>query len=90
MSNHLPRKRNWQGVAGDYVVTLGEQSFAQPGVEDGLDTLNASVGAFTRMWLGVRNASALSLTDDLSGSNTLLRSLDQALHLPSPHFGWDF
>ena len=90
VSNHLPRKRNWQGVAGDYVVTLGEQSFAQPGVEDGLDTLNASVGAFTRMWLGVRNASALALTDDLAGSDTLLRSLDQALHLPSPHFGWDF
>ena len=72
------------------MVTLAEQSSAQPGVDDGLDTLNASVGAFTRMWLGVRNASALALTDDLAGSEAILKTLDQALHLPSPHFGWDF
>ena len=87
---HLLRPHSWQGVAGDYSVTLGHSSEAIPGHTDGLETLNASVGAFTRMWLGVRSASVLALTDDLRTSSTLLEQLDHALRLPAPHFGWDF
>ena len=80
----------WQGVAGDYTVTLGEESAAEPGQSKGLPTLAASVGAFTRMWLGVRSASSLALTDDLNANEELLRNLDRALRLPPPHLGWDF
>lgn len=90
VAESLGDEHRWRGVAGDYVVTLGQQSSAEPGASAKLPTLYASVGAFTRMWLGVRNASSLALTDDLAADPALLADLDRALRLPSPHFGWDF
>jgi hypothetical protein len=80
----------WRGVAGDYVVTLGPSSGAERGADPSLPTLEASVNAFTRMWLGVRPASGLVVTDDLSGPPELLEALDWALLLPPPRPGWDF
>ena len=47
----------WCGVAGDYVVALGPSSGAERGYDDSLPTLHASVGAFTRLWFGVRLAT---------------------------------
>ncbi len=79
----------WQGAGGSYVVTLGRQSSAEPGVDPGAPTLHASVGAFSRLWLGVRSATALSVTDDLRGPDELLQRLDRALRLPAPVLGWD-
>ena len=40
-------------------------------------TLTATVNAFTRLWLGVRPATGLAVTDDLSGPPELLQQLDQ-------------
>lgn len=80
----------WRGVAGDYVVEFGPESTAVPGSEDGLPTLEASVGAFTRLWLGVRPATGLAATDHLSGSPALLADLDRILRLPVPKTDWDF
>ena len=80
----------WRGVAGDYVVTLGTSSNAEPGVDAALPTLTASAGAFTRLWLGVRPATGLAVTDALSGPRELLRALDCALRLPDPKPDWDF
>ena len=79
----------WHGVSGDYVVTLSPDSSAVPGTDPSLPALSASVNAFTRMWLGVRPASGLAVTDELSGPPELLRALDRALMLPSPHLGWE-
>ncbi len=90
VTESLGDQHDWRGVAGDYVVTLGQESNAEPGASAKLPTLRASVGAFSRMWLGVRSASSLALTDDLRGDGALLVDLDRALRLPSPHFGWDF
>ena len=87
---HLDGTNAWRGCAGDYVITLGRQSGAEPGRSANLPALTASVGAFTRLWLGVRNASSLTLTDDLHGDDALLGALDRALRLPQPHIGWDF
>ena len=87
---HLDDANAWRGCAGDYVITLGRQSGAEPGRSANLPDLTASVGAFTRLWLGVRNASSLTLTDDLYGDDALLGALDRALRLPQPHIGWDF
>ena len=87
---HLLRPHEWQGVAGDYIVKLGPQSSAVRGQQEGLPQLSASVGAFTRMWLGVRSASSLALTDDLQGDAALLQNLDRVVHVPAPHLGWDF
>ena len=72
------------------MVTLGPASGAEPGLDPALPTLTASVGAFTRMWLGVRPASGLAVTDDLAGPPELLEALDWALRLPQPKPDWDF
>jgi len=80
----------WHGIAGDYVVTLGPLSGAEPGTDDSLPTLTASVGAFTRMWLGIRPATGLAVTDELSGPLELLEQLDKTLQLPDPKPDWDF
>jgi len=69
---------------------LGLSSVAEPGIDTTLPTLNASVGAFTRMWLGVRPATGLSWTDELSGPEELLEALDRLLCLPDPKPDWDF
>jgi hypothetical protein len=55
-----------------------------------LPTLTASVGAFTRLWLGVRSATGLAVTDDLDGLPELLSALDEILRLPVPNIGWEF
>lgn len=86
----LEKDAPWRGVAGNYLVILGPSSAAEPGIDTTLPTLNASVGAFTRMWLGVRPATGLSWTDELSGPEELLEALDQVLQLPDPKPDWDF
>jgi len=80
----------WRGVAGDYVVTLGPSSRARRGRNSALPTLTASVNAFSRLWLGVRPASGLAVTDDLAGPSALLEQLDRVLLLPEPKPDWDF
>jgi len=80
----------WRGAAGEYVVTLGESSGAEPGRDPKLSTLNASVNAFTRLWLGARTASGLAMTNQLSAVRSLLEELDSALRLPEPILDWDF
>jgi hypothetical protein len=80
----------WRGVGGNYVVSLGPASSAEPGTDPALPTLSASVGAFTRMWLGALSASGLAASDDLDGPPDLLQELDWALLLPLPRPDWDF
>jgi hypothetical protein len=75
----------WRGIGGEHVVEFGEESHATPGQEATLPTLTASVNAFSRMWFGVRVASDLAYTDELSGPPELLRQLDETLRLPEPN-----
>ncbi len=86
----LPADAPWRGVAGRYVVTLGPSSGAERGIDATLPTLTATVNAFTRLWLGVRPATGLAVTDDLSGPRELLQALDHALCLPEPKPDWDY
>jgi hypothetical protein len=71
-------------------VRLGPTSGARSGREDALPTLTASVGAFSRLWLGVRPATGLAVTDGISGPPGLLAALDSLLRLPTPQPDWDF
>lgn len=80
----------WRGVGGSYVVTLGRESWAERGMDPALPTLAASVGAFTRLWLGVLPATSLAVTDQLSGPPELLEALDWVLRLPQPRPDWDY
>jgi hypothetical protein len=80
----------WLGIAGNYLVQLGPTSEAIAGQDPSLPTLHASVGAFTRLWLGVGPASGLAVTDALAGPRELLADLERALLLPAPKVDWDF
>lgn len=80
----------WTGIGGDYVVTVGATSSVEAGTDPSLDTVTASVAAFSRAWFGVRPASGLAVTDSLSGPSKLLAKLDDALALPPPKPGWVF
>ncbi len=90
IETRLPDDASWRGVAGEYVVTLGPSSGATPGADTTLPTLTATVNAFTRLWIGVRPAYGLAITDDLEGPPELLEALDDVLRMPSPHPDWDF
>lgn len=80
----------WRGVAGNYVVTIGETCVAERETDYALPTLSASVNALTRMWLGVLPASSLAITDDLTAEEDLLQELDAAFRLPTPKVNWEF
>lgn len=79
-----------KSVGGNYIVYLGDDSESKIGHDPNLPTLHASVGSFTRMWLGVRTATELSITDEMKGDQELLNQLDDAFRLPSPKLGWYF
>ena len=80
----------WAGAGGDFVVTLGPACGAARGQGQGLPTLTASVGAFSRVWLGVARASMLAATDAIEAPSPLLEALDDKFALPLPRLGWDF
>ncbi len=90
VSEHLPDSSNWRGLSGNYIVKLGPESEVKPGEDKSLPTLKASINAFSRLWLGVRPASSLMITDRLAAEPDLIKSLDAVFHLPRPHLGWDF
>jgi len=90
IARYLDEDAPWRGVSGEYRVTLGPESVAETGADSALPTLAASVNAFTRLWLGVRPATGLAVSDDLAGPPKLLEALDWALRLPAPKPGWDF
>ncbi len=80
----------WQGVAGDYTITIGAPSNATHGHTDGLPTLSTGVGSFTRLWFGVMPPSAIAVSDRIDAPDELLAALDDALLLPKPVPGWSF
>ena len=90
IAEYLEGDAGWSGVAGDYVVTLGEESQAVKGHKPALPELEAGVKAFTRLWMGVLPATGLAVTDDLRGPDDLLQRLDRALRLPLPKVDWSF
>lgn len=90
IEKYLDDSTSWKGCAGQYTVTLGATSDATEGFTDGLPTITADVGAFTRLWLGVLSATGLAVTDNLSGPQKLLEELDEIITLPQPHPDWDY
>lgn len=90
IEGYLDPDMSWRGVAGNYTITLGPEPGASPGCTSGLPTMEASVGAFTRMWFGVRPATGLAVTDDLAGPSGLLEDLDEVIRLPVPSNDWEY
>lgn len=90
VTSFLDADSEWKGVGGEYVVELGPDSGAERGRDASAPTLKASINAFSRLWLGVRPATGLAVTDDLEGPRDLLEALDEAFRLPEPVRDWDF
>lgn len=90
IEGYLDDDAPWQGAGGDYVVTLGPESRAEKGHDHSLPVMEASVGAFSRLWMGVRPASGLRVTDYLCAPDDLVERLDRLLRLPVPRVDWEY
>jgi predicted acetyltransferase len=90
ISRFIDEDSQWQGISGNYIISLGEVSNTEPGCDNELPTLEVSVGAFTRMWFGAASATSLNVTDDLKGPEELLHKLNKAFRLPKPVPDLDF
>lgn len=86
----LPQDAPWSGCGGNYTIHIGEKSTLKTGHTDGLETLSADIGAFSRLWLGSSTATALAVTSDFDGPEALLNALDACICLPVPRFDWNF
>lgn len=80
----------WGGISGEYIVTLGPESEAKPGSDPALPTMQATVPAFTRLWMGVQTPTLLSVSSQVSAPPELLAALDDVLRLPVPRLEWGF
>jgi len=89
IATYLPAETPWRGVSPNWTVTLGRQSSAENGHDGSLPVMTASVGAFTRLWLGVQPASGLAYTDELIAPPALLKTLDRRFRPPTPVVDWD-
>jgi hypothetical protein len=90
IEKYLEHDAPWHGISGSYIVTLGPESNAKKGHNKSIPVLEASVGAFSRMWIGTRSATGLSVTDDIEGPEELLGKLDWILRLPCPRIDWEY
>lgn len=91
LEKHLADE-GWQGVGGDYVISLGSSSSVQKveSIDDSAPALHCSVNAFTRWLWGVAPATSLVITDDFRASEDLLPALDRVIEHRDPNYGWDF
>lgn len=85
----------WAGTTGAYRVRVAEESSAER-IDDthagdgSRPVVRAGIGAFSRLWFGVRPATSLALTGELDAPGDLLTALDAALLLPTPTPGQFF
>jgi len=90
VGDFLDADSQWRGTAGRWTVRLGPESWARPGHGSGLPLMRASIGAFSRLWIGSAGASALAACDRLKAPQELLSQLDGILPMPRPFPDWDF
>ena len=91
VEKYLKPADEWQGLAGRYAVTLGQNSSIAEGFKEGLPVMECTVNAFSRLWLGVLSPASLSRTDELAAPAVLLQGLGRLLALlPRPQLDWEF
>ncbi len=88
IEKYLPNDTKWRGVGGEYIISLGSESSAELGCDDGLPTIKTNVNSLTRLWLGVESANMLSVSDAFSGPGKLLDAIDRVLTVPQPRLDW--
>ncbi len=90
IKKYLDSGFKWRGISGDYTVVLGSKSSAKKGLTKGLPKIRTTVNAFSRLWLGLRSATALTATDTFSAPAGLITRLDNLIKTPAPYIDWPF
>ncbi len=90
IEKYLENPKDWRGISGDYIITLGKTSGVEKGAHSKLPTLTASVNAFTRLWMGVGTTKGLAVTEKLSAPDELLRQLEEIFRYPAPSPDWEY
>lgn len=90
IAKYLPDDGRWRGCAGSYVLTLGEESRAEPGQGRSLPTVEMTVGGFSQLWSGARSVDQLHLRDVMRTDVDTRRAIAERLQLPVPDFEWLF
>jgi predicted acetyltransferase len=80
----------FDSTAGEYVITLGRASAAEPGRDESLPTLRTSIGNLTRLWIGATPAYGLSMLGEIDAPPELVCALDDIIRVPTPHVDWGF
>ncbi len=88
--HHLDSSQPWQGISGEYTLHLGQECKVSAGHSKKLPQLNASVGGFSRLWLGAASATRLATSGDVTAADDLIENLDRVFLLPTPATGWQF
>jgi len=90
IEKYLEATDEWQGISGEYSVTLGKTSSVEKGFRPGLPTLTASVNAFSRLWLGTATAEGLKATESFDAPDKLLSQLGRVFRNPVPSPDWEY
>ena len=90
ITQYLPQKSSWTGCTGNYIVSLGPKSSIKKGTESGKETVNTTIGDFSRFWFGIQSAEALNISGVFKAPGKLLKALDSTLVLPKPAPDWDY
>lgn len=81
---------DWQGVGGEYTVSIGQESRSHDGFTSGLPLLETSVNTFTRLFFGIVNANQIEASDGLIVPPELMDDLQAAFTLPRMCTSWEF
>ena len=90
IESYLEDGSEWNGVGGDWIICLGEESSATKGCDDSLPTATATVNDLSRLWFGSASAEAVALTGNFQASPELIHQIDSIVRLPEPFIDWDF
>ncbi|MDC7222707.1 MAG: GNAT family N-acetyltransferase [Spirochaetales bacterium] len=83
-------EKDFTGSAGNYTVTIGSSSGAVRGHGKNLPLVKGSVNGFTRLWIGVKPASTLGLTEELAIPQELIEPLEAAFYKPWARSDWNY
>ena len=90
IEKYVPDDCAWKGVGGNWIITLGEESSAEQGIDAALPSATATVNDLSRIWFGSATAEAVAVTGNFVAEPDLIARIDSIIQLPIPIVDWDF
>lgn len=75
---------------GKFTVTIGKNSSIKRNFENSLPVVNATINAFTRLWIGLLPAETIGLVEKIEIENDLKIKLTKAFYNPDVRSDWDY